>query len=70
MWSNNGLLKINDDKCVQMTISHAKSDHTAIIDWLYGKQLKKVEEEKDLAVTIDSKLSTRAYLRREERPAE
>ena len=60
--ANNRLLNINDDKCVQMTISHAKIDHTAKSYWLYGKQLEKVEEEKDLRVTIDSKFSFESHV--------
>ena len=40
-----------------MTISHATIDHTARNYWLYGKQLEKKEEVKDLGVIIDSKFS-------------
>ena len=61
-WSNNSLLNINDDKCVQMTISHANFDHTARSYWLYGKQLEKVEEEKDLGFSIDSKFSFESHV--------
>ena len=54
-WSDDSLLKFNEDKCVQMPISHAISDHTARIYWQNGKQFEKVKGEKDLGVTIDSK---------------
>ena len=56
-WSNNSLLKLNVDKGVQMTVSHAKIDYTARNYWLYGKQLKMKEEVRDLGVIFDSKFS-------------
>ena len=38
------------------------NNHTARSYWLYGKQLEKVEEEKDLGVTIQSKLSFESHV--------
>ena len=63
-WSNVWQLKFHPDKCKQLTIGGNKNDHQTYYMQLEGviPNLQVLEEETDLGVTIDSKLTFDAHI--------
>lgn len=56
LWCDQNMLHLNLDKCAVLTIS--KNKHVINTDYHFGSHIfKKVNEQKDLGVLIDSKLS-------------
>ena len=57
-WSNLRLLKFNKDKCKHLHLGK-KVDFT---DRLFGQEIQKVSEEKDLGIYIDSQLNFKLHM--------
>jgi ribosomal protein L11 methylase PrmA len=55
-WSNNWLLKFHPEKCKYMNITRTKNEGNREYQ-LLDQNITKVNEEKDIGVTIDSLLS-------------
>ena len=56
-WSETWLLKFHPDKCKHMKIARNKKEENNPSYDLHNKKIQKVEEEKDIGVTIDSHLT-------------
>ena len=61
-WSETWLLKFHPDKCKHMKITRNKKEENNPSFDLHNKKIQKVEEEKDIGVTIDSHLTFEKHI--------
>ena len=61
-WRETWLLKYHPDKCKHMKITRNKKEENNPSYDLHNKKIKKVKEEKDIGVTIDSHLTFEKHI--------
>ena len=61
-WSKDWILPLNENKCHHMCLSKQVPTSDTVI-YLHGNELKEVNEEIDLGITIDSKLSFHTHVK-------